>query len=314
MIIELSMDRRNTEIDIAVVDVETTGFLNSDKIVEIAIVKIDRKCRITREYQTLINPRRDVGPTHVHHITASMVYDAPVFEEVARDILSLLPEKTMIVGHNVGFDLNFIERELSDALGRKIKYNSFCTMKEAKKLIPSRSYKLETLCQMLAIRNKLQHSAMGDAQATLSLFEILVRKIEEQTSVNLLSSFKDRPVPEADEMVMKVRCTGQNPLCKPFRIKEADSLFPASLTGKTVCFTGTSMALSEEGSRLSRKHMESCVRDGGMIVRGYVTKDLDMLIASDRNSLSGKARKARQYGVPVIGEREFWAETGLLVS
>ena len=57
-----------------VVDVETTGFGRSDKIVEIAAITLDSATWETiGEYDTLINPERDVGPTGVHGITASMV-------------------------------------------------------------------------------------------------------------------------------------------------------------------------------------------------------------------------------------------------
>ena len=67
----------------AVVDVETTGVYNSDRIVEVAVVTISPNGRVVDEWDTLVNPLRDVGPTHIHGITASMVTAAPTFDEVS---------------------------------------------------------------------------------------------------------------------------------------------------------------------------------------------------------------------------------------
>lgn len=61
-----------------VADVETTGFGKHDKIVEIAIVAMDPESWETvDEYDTLLNPKRDMGPTGVHGISASTVEVAP---------------------------------------------------------------------------------------------------------------------------------------------------------------------------------------------------------------------------------------------
>ena len=58
----------------AVVDVETTGFSPRlhDRVVEVAVVRLEHGQPV-EEYTTLVNPGRDVGPTHVHGITGSDV-------------------------------------------------------------------------------------------------------------------------------------------------------------------------------------------------------------------------------------------------
>jgi DNA polymerase III epsilon subunit-like protein len=62
-----------------VVDLETTGLFpqQHDRIVEIAIVTVSDAGHIEQEWSTLVNPQRDVGPTHIHGITAREVLDAP---------------------------------------------------------------------------------------------------------------------------------------------------------------------------------------------------------------------------------------------
>ena len=47
-----------------------------------------------------------------------------------------------------------------------------------------------------------------------------------------------------------------------------------------------------------------------LLVRGFapksaVTKKVTLLAAADPHSLSGKARKARDYGIPIVGEVAF---------
>ena len=44
-----------------------------------------------------------------------------------------------------------------------------------------------------------------------------------------------------------------------------------------------------------------------MLARGFapkcaLTKKVTLLVAADPDSLSGKARKARDYGIPIVGE------------
>jgi hypothetical protein len=79
---------------IAVVDVETTGLSpwRHDRIVEIAIVMMSSDGRIHSEYESLVNPDRDMGPTRIHRISAAEVLHAPRLEE-CRDILDVLQRK-----------------------------------------------------------------------------------------------------------------------------------------------------------------------------------------------------------------------------
>ena len=76
----------------AVVDIETTGFspLVGDRIIELGIVRVDGDGSTVDEYVTLVNPLRDIGPTHVHGITQEDVEHAPLFTEVVGDVLARL--------------------------------------------------------------------------------------------------------------------------------------------------------------------------------------------------------------------------------
>ena len=70
----------------AVIDVETTGFSpqQNDRVVEIGVVYVSPRGEIQDHWSTIVNPRRDVGPTHVHGLTATDVSTAPTFDEIAK--------------------------------------------------------------------------------------------------------------------------------------------------------------------------------------------------------------------------------------
>jgi DNA polymerase-3 subunit epsilon len=66
------------------------------------------------EFETLINPHRDPGLTWKHGITASMLADAPSFDDIAGHIAARL-HGAVAVGHNLSFDTRNISYECSRA-------------------------------------------------------------------------------------------------------------------------------------------------------------------------------------------------------
>jgi DNA ligase (NAD+) len=67
------------------------------------------------------------------------------------------------------------------------------------------------------------------------------------------------------------------------------------LKGKGVCMTGFRDA-----------EMAEAIEDAGGIVKSGVSKKVHYLVASDPTSTSGKAKKARQYGITILGIDEMW--------
>ncbi len=159
----------------AIIDIETTGtsYLNG-KITEIAILIHDGH-RVIDEFSTLINPEQKI-PYYIQQLTGitnRMVDDAPKFFEVAKKIVEMT-EDQIFVAHNVSFDYNFIRQEFKN-LGYDFVREKLCTVKLSRKLIPmKRSYSLSNLCADLNIENPHRHRAMGDAQATATLFGMLL--------------------------------------------------------------------------------------------------------------------------------------------
>jgi len=74
------------------------------------------------------------------------------------------------------------------------------------------------------------------------------------------------------------------------------ALSDGPLNGKRVCMTGFRDA-----------EMADAIEEAGGIVKSGVSKDLDFLVAADpTTSTSGKAQKARQYGITIISQEQLW--------
>jgi DNA polymerase-3 subunit epsilon len=151
----------------AVVDLETTGFGKYDRVVEIGIVLVDGQ-EITQEWETLINPQRDISNSLIHGITADLVSVAPTFEEIVDEISNFLHDR-IFVAHNIAFDGRMLEAEFS-RLKRQLDLGlGFCTLQATRE-------KLSQACSSRGIRNETAHRALTDARATALLFSKIFRE------------------------------------------------------------------------------------------------------------------------------------------
>lgn len=83
--------------------------------------------------------------------------------------------------------------------------------------------------------------------------------------------------------------------------------------GRSICFTGQ-LTCTIKGAPITRPQAQQLAADRGLVVHSSVSKALDLLVVADPDSLSGKARKAREYGTRVVVERAFWREIGVAVD
>jgi DNA polymerase-3 subunit epsilon len=155
---------------IAVIDLETTGLSpwRHDRVVEIGIVVISPDGLVQTEYETLVNPNRDMGPTSLHHITAADVLRAPTFGDVAGDVLDILASACTVAGHNVSFDMNFLVKEY-DRIGVSIpEIPLLCTCR-----LFGRN-NLRACCDELGIGfDGMPHRAISDARATARIVSLV---------------------------------------------------------------------------------------------------------------------------------------------
>ena len=94
-------------------DLETTGLEQNDRLCSAGII-LYQDTEVTTLYE-LIKPPKKISPaaSAVHHITNEMIKDAQCFEDSqTKKILELYNYgDTIIVGHNVAFDLQMLQKE-----------------------------------------------------------------------------------------------------------------------------------------------------------------------------------------------------------
>jgi len=79
--------------------------------------------------------------------------------------------------------------------------------------------------------------------------------------------------------------------------------------GQRVCFTGEVVI---GGRRVGRTEVQAAAERAGLLpVENVTKKKCDLLVAADPSSQSGKARKAREYGCPVMSIEEFLNQVAL---
>jgi DNA polymerase-3 subunit epsilon len=162
---------------IAIVDVETTGLspYRNDRILEIAVVLVDHFGNVIREYATLVNPERDVGPTSIHGMTSADVLHAPVFSDVCTDVLAAMSGACVVGGHNIRFDNAFIRSEFNRIGVSLPDYRQLCTMRLAG------GESLAACCDCYGIEyDGVVHHALHDARSTGKL---LARLVEETPDI-----------------------------------------------------------------------------------------------------------------------------------
>lgn len=410
---------------IAVIDVETTGLSpwRNDRIVEIGIVVISPGGTIHAEYDTLVNPKRDLGPARIHQIASADVLQAPAFVDIAGDVLEILTSVNAVAGHNVSFDKNFLVKEY-DRLGVSIPdIPLLCTCQ-----LFGRS-NLEACCAELDISFKgMAHRALSDARATAKIVAFLCRddpaifddhrltniawpqlpalrtprfrredaqdaqdrppnflqriagKIQhdiEAATPNVLAYMalidrvlEDRTIDASEEdalvdaaldwklspaqlldahkqyihnlavlaladgvvtdserrdLHLVARLLGQDDSnldnvleSAAAQLASANSIPDSTpnentISGQRVCFTGELLS-SLNGQPITRDTAKTLATQAGLIVASSVTKKLDILVVADPNTQSGKATKARKYGIRILSDAVFWRMVGVPVD
>ena len=157
-------------------DIETTGLdQNLDKIIEISAVKFENGNEIGT-FSKLVNPQRKI-PKFIEDLTGinnSDIINKPIFSEVVDEFLAFV-DSNPIVGHNVGFDLSFINNEAkSSILDIKQMYICDTYYLSLSLLYYLESFKLESICVKLNIDITESHRALSDARNSGLLFLKLI--------------------------------------------------------------------------------------------------------------------------------------------
>lgn len=159
--------------DFIVLDFETTGLDKVyDSIIEIAAIRFENGVE-KEKYVTLVKPLLHIPPeaTAINHITNQMVRNAPSEKDTIPKLIDFIGD-SIIVGHNVNFDIGFLEIA-AQRQGKNVQYNYIDTMSIAKKLFPDLpDYKLGTIAQFLDFDISSLHRAEADVYVCSEIVKI----------------------------------------------------------------------------------------------------------------------------------------------
>lgn len=164
--------------DFVAVDVETTGLRPlTQRIIEVALYRYHDGERVER-LESLVNPGTSIPAfiTNLTTITNEQVDDAPVFGDLAAKVYEFIGDSLM-VGHNVAFDLGFLNAELKRAELPVLVNDRIDTMALAVKLLRDvRKPSLDRVAVAVGLTPRKFHRAGRDAQLTA---EVALRLADE---------------------------------------------------------------------------------------------------------------------------------------
>jgi len=163
-----------------VLDTETTGLDPSSghRVVEIGCIELANRIPTGVTYHIYLNPERDMPKEAeaVHGLSVEFLADKPRFAEIVDDLIVFLGDAALVI-HNAGFDLAFLNAELTRA-GRPgiTRERAVDTLTLARRRHPGGPNRLDDLCVRYGIDNsrRTKHGALMDAELLSEVYAELV--------------------------------------------------------------------------------------------------------------------------------------------
>ncbi|WP_415319560.1 3'-5' exonuclease [Clostridium perfringens] len=167
--------------NIIVFDVESTGVdVTEDEIIQIAAIKLNKKGEVVDKFEKFLKNKKPVKDSYyVHGFSDEMLQKIGEDKEKVLKEFVEYSKGSIIVGHNVQYDINILCSELERSNLGKPKFKTFYdTLDIYRRFYPGNiNYKLENLSNVYDTKHKPSHDAMDDIIAT---GELLVRAINEK--------------------------------------------------------------------------------------------------------------------------------------
>lgn len=178
----IGVDRVEFPSEFVILDVETTGLKpTQQRVIEVALIRVSPHGAPIR-WSSLVNPGRPV-PAYISQkigIDDAMVADAPEFRSIAPTIVEIV-EELPIVGHNVAFDLSFVNTELMRCGLPRLVNTPIDTLTLTSQLVAeARRLNLADVARAMGIDSRQAHRAMPDAETTLDVFRLLLMRAREK--------------------------------------------------------------------------------------------------------------------------------------
>ena len=163
-------------VSYVVFDLETTGLSPfKDEIIEIGAVKVDKEGKIVDTFSTLVKPAQPVSEfvQNLTGISNEMLKDAPsIYTALPKFVVFVGDE--IVVGHNVTFDIAFVQQKAKIYQDIKFLNPYIDTVTLTRKVYPGlKSYKLQDLIKEFNLKTYAAHRALADVVATQQLYELL---------------------------------------------------------------------------------------------------------------------------------------------
>lgn len=197
------------------IDFETTGLdPNKDEGIQIGLVEIDCNWKIIKEFSSLIQPKTDVKKVKeivefITWISLEKIQGAPFIEEIQDKIFEFFGDNTILIGHNIQFDVHFLTKYFPD-----IKfYDSIDSFQLAQTFVHfPPSYALEVLVEFMQkdflfvewfklmypkedFTIDLSHDALIDSKNSLSILIYFAKYIDKLSKkYPELSNFIDKNI------------------------------------------------------------------------------------------------------------------------
>jgi DNA polymerase III subunit epsilon len=203
------------ETTFCIVDLETTGASpHTAAITEVGAVKL-RGGECLGTFQTLVNPGTGIPPEIIFltGITEAMVAPAPPIETVLPSLLEFMGE-SVVVGHNVRFDLGFLDAALRRSDRPRLANRWVDTCALARRLVRDEvpDCRLGTLAERMRLGHRPTHRALDDALATGDLLHALLERAG-GLGVLGLDDLLALPTLAGHGQAAKLRLTARLPRC-----------------------------------------------------------------------------------------------------
>ena len=285
--------------DYVVIDLETTGFdYNWDDIIEMAAIRYRNGVEVERYAQLIaVDYSLPSFITDLTGISNEMLSVCPHIEEAIQDFSQFIGDD-ILIGHNVSFDMRFLNNAYHNYMNKPLDNAYVDTMRISRKLFPNwEHHRLCDLAEYYGLSNDHAHRSEVDCDITNRCYRNMRDSIlADDTEDSFLKSFTYR-----SQKIITSDIQGNT--------DEINQEHP--LYHKNVVFTG---ALSQ---MTRTEAMQLVVNCGGKCGNG-VTKETNYLVVGTSDFISAtegkktakmlKAEKmmAQGYDIALISEATFF--------
>ena len=279
-----------------VVDLETTGLDPQwNDIIEFGALRIVDGA-VTDKFTQLVNPGYEIDDfiTELTGITNEMLASSPAVADVLPAFLDFVGD-SLIIGHNVNFDLNFIYDTCVHELKKPFTNDFVDTMRLSRRLFPQeRHHRLCDLIERFNIGDAVEHRALADVEQTNRCF-LYMKGHMESNGITIES----------------LQPTKSGFSAKDIQASTTDFDVTSPVFEKMFVFTGTL-------ERMTRKEAMQLVVDRGGLCGDAVNKKTNFLVLGNndycstiKDGKSTKQKKAEQLklsgcDIEIISENVFY--------